>query len=91
MRTEFIKTAIQLSETGSYARAGQALGLPASNLYHHIQNIENELGFMLFELPPGRKNYVATGQGAKWLAFARRAMEMLDQGTVEMKVKKGCR
>lgn len=88
MRTDFIMTAIKVSETGTFGKAARELYMAEANVHHQIHRLERELGFPLFVKDPLARGYVATEQGAKWLVFARRAMELLDAGAVGVRASK---
>jgi DNA-binding transcriptional LysR family regulator len=87
LRTDYIKTALKVAETGHFNTASKELFMAEMTAFMRIRILEQELGFKLFDRPKYHLNpVVPTLQGAKWLTLARRALELLDQGTVEMKV-----
>jgi LysR family cyn operon transcriptional activator len=89
MRTDYIKTALKVAEIGHFSLAADALFMSHPAALYQIRTLEKELGFPLFDGPSNKKRLLTpTMQGAKWLVLARKAMELLDQGTVEMKVTK---
>lgn len=86
MRTEFIRTALKVAQTGSMAKAADAMFMSQTTVRWEMMTLEKDLGFALFERTRNKTNPITlTDQGAKWLAFARKAMELLDQGAVEIK------
>jgi hypothetical protein len=87
LRTDYIKTALKVAETGHFNTASKELFMAEMTAFMRIRALEQELGFKLFDRPKYHLNpVVPTLQGAKWLTLARRALELLDQGTVEMAV-----
>jgi DNA-binding transcriptional LysR family regulator len=87
LRTDFIKTALKVAETGHFSTASKELFMTDMTALMRIRTLEQELGFKLFDRPKYHLNpVVPTLQGAKWLTLARRAMELLDQGTVELTI-----
>lgn len=86
METTYIKTVLKVAETGNMAKAADELFVEQAAVSQHVIKIEKQLGFQLFERTGNRiKPLIVTDQGAKWLAFARKALMLLEMGTVEIK------
>ena len=71
MNTQYLETFIQAAAGSSFTRAARDLNYSQSTVTMHIQRLEEELGFALFE-KIGRKNYL-TSAGE---AFLPTAMEI---------------
>lgn len=64
----YIKTFLQVIESGSVAKAAEVLQYAQSTVSTQIQALETELGFSLFERV-GRKNYLSN-EGMEFLQYA---------------------
>lgn len=85
MRTDFIRTILKVAELGNVTKAAEQLFMVGPTVSGQLKIIEEELGFKIFERTGDKtKPILVTDQGAKWLAFARKAVELLDQGAVEI-------
>jgi DNA-binding transcriptional LysR family regulator len=90
MRTDFIRTALKEAELGQLEQAAKEMFVTLHVARYRVQILEIELGFALFAVPNDYRHggVVPTERGAKWLAFARKALEMLDAGAVPVDIKR---
>jgi DNA-binding transcriptional LysR family regulator len=89
MRTEYIRTALKIAQTGNMEKAARELFMAQPSVSNEMRVLEKELGFQLFLRTRSKTNpMVLTEQGAKWLVHARRALELLDQGAVPVEIRR---
>lgn len=68
MKLEQITYALEIAQCGSMSKASKNLFLTQPNLSSSIKNLEDELGFKIFERLP--RGVVVTSQGAEFLKYA---------------------
>ena len=79
MDLKTLTTFIRVAELGSFTKAGQALGCSQSTISFQIRQLEDELGFPLFERI--NRTVVLTDKGREVLAYAHQIGKM----TAELK------
>ena len=79
MDLKTLTTFIRVAELGSFTKAGQALGCSQSTISFQIRQLEEELGFPLFERI--NRTVVLTDKGREVLAYAHQIGKM----TAELK------
>ena len=90
MKTESIRAALKVAKHESLSGAACELRTDYQTVMAKLNVLERELGFKLFERRRGSyHNMLPTEQGRRWLIYARRALELLEQGKVVAKVRKG--
>jgi DNA-binding transcriptional LysR family regulator len=78
MRIKALKTFIYLAETGCNFDGHKALGIPRSNMWNHINEIENEIGLKLIERHRGKS--FLTKQGVAFSPIARMMYTTYEEG-----------
>lgn len=68
MKLEQIIYALEIAQCGSMSKASKNLFLTQPNLSASIKNLEDELGFKIFERLP--RGVIVTSQGAEFLKYA---------------------
>lgn len=79
MDLKYLTTFVHVAELGSFTKAGQALGCSQSTISFQIRQLEEELGFPLFERI--NRTVVLTDKGREVLAYAQQISKM----TAELK------
>jgi DNA-binding transcriptional LysR family regulator len=74
---------LHLAETASFTRAAQQLGLTASALSKAIDRLEKRLGCRLFSR--STRSVVATAEGERFIAHARRIVDDLAAAEAELR------
>ncbi|NLM42986.1 MAG: LysR family transcriptional regulator [Clostridiales bacterium] len=77
MNTIHFEYAIEVEKAGSITQAAENLFMAQPNLSKAIKELEDNLGFDIFERTP--KGVVPTKKGAKFLVYARKILEQLDK------------
>ena len=72
-----LTTFIHVAELGSFTKAGVALGCSQSTISFQIRQLEEELGFPLFERI--NRTVVLTDKGREVLAYAHQIRQMTDE------------
>ena len=86
METSFIRTALKVAETCNMSKAALDMFVEPFTVSQQVNRVERELGFLLFDRTGNRMNpLILTDQGVKWVAFARKAIDLLEAGAVEVK------
>ncbi|MBX9804440.1 MAG: LysR family transcriptional regulator [Alphaproteobacteria bacterium] len=78
MRIKALKTFIYLAETGCDFDGHKALGIPRSNMWNHINEIESETGLKLIQRQRG--NSFLTKEGAAFAPIARKMYNTYEEG-----------
>jgi DNA-binding transcriptional LysR family regulator len=78
MRIKALKTFIYLAETGCNFDGHKALGIPRSNMWNHINEIENETGLKLIERQKGKS--FLTKEGVAFAPIAREMYSTYEEG-----------
>lgn len=78
MRIKALKTFVYLAETGCDFDGHKALGIPRSNMWNHINEIEHETGLKLIERQKGRS--FLTKEGAAFAPIARKMYTTYEEG-----------
>ena len=78
MNLQYLRYFQVLSKWEHFTKAAEELGIAQSSLSHAVHSLENELGVYLFE-KQGR-NVVLTPEGKCFSEYAKRALELLDEG-----------
>lgn len=78
MRIKALKTFIYLAETGCDFDGHKALGIPRSNMWNHINEIESETGLKLVERQRGKS--FLTKEGAAFAPIARKMYTTYEDG-----------
>ena len=79
MDLKYLTTFVHVAELGSFTKAGQALGCSQSTISFQIRQLEEELGFPLFERI--NRTVVLTDKGREVLTYAQQISKM----TAELK------
>jgi len=82
MNTEQLRAFLQVAREGRLTVAAKQLGVSQPGLSRQLQALEAELGVRLLVRTPG--GAVLTDAGERFLPHARRALEALAAGTVEL-------
>lgn len=77
MNTLYFKYALEVEHAGSITRAAQNLYMAQPNLSKAIKDLEEELGYAIFNRTPGGMK--VTEKGDEFLYHARKMMEQLDE------------
>lgn len=89
MQTSYIRTVLKVAQAGSMAKAAPELYLLHPTVANQVNHLEKELGFKIFDRTRSKtRPLIITERGAKWLAHARKALELLDAGAVPMEIKR---
>ena len=83
MELRHLRYFIALAESLNFTRAAERVHVTQSTLSHQIRQLEEELGKDLFERQTRR--VVQTEAGESFLAYATRALAVIDQGLSELK------
>lgn len=78
MRIKSLRTFIYLAETGCDFDGHKALGIPRSNMWNHINEIESETGLKLIERQRGKS--FLTKEGAAFTPIARKMCITYEEG-----------
>jgi LysR family transcriptional regulator for bpeEF and oprC len=78
MRIKSLKTFIYLAETGCNFDGHKALGIPRSNMWNHINEIESETGLKLIERQRGKS--FLTKEGVAFTPIARKMYMTYEEG-----------
>lgn len=78
MRIKALKTFIYLADTGCDFDGHKALGIPRSNMWNHINEIENETGLKLIERQRGKS--FLTKEGEAFSPVARKMYATYEDG-----------
>lgn len=76
MNTLFFKYAVEVERTRSISRAAKNLMMAQPNLSKSIKELEENLGFAIFERTP--KGVIPTGKGNIFLDYARNILSQLE-------------
>ena len=76
MNTLYFKYAVEVERTRSISRAAKNLNMAQPNLSKAIKEMEESLGFPIFERTP--KGVVPTGKGNLFLDYARNILSQMD-------------
>jgi molybdate transport repressor ModE-like protein len=74
---EIVRTVVVVSETGSFSKAGEKLGLSQPAISAQVKRLHNLVGGPVFEKVPGGVGF--TARGTVVLAHARKLIEANDQ------------
>ncbi|SHI84748.1 LysR family transcriptional regulator [Lutispora thermophila] len=77
MNTQYLEYAIEVEKAGSITQAADNLFMAQPNLSKAIKELEDHLGFMIFERTS--KGVVPTQKGAEFLVYARNILEQIDK------------
>jgi DNA-binding transcriptional LysR family regulator len=77
MNTQFFKYAIEIERTQSITKAAENLYMAQPNLSKAIKELEESFGFSIFER--NSKGVVPTPKGLRFLDYARKILEELEQ------------
>lgn len=83
MELRHLRYFIAVASSLNFTRAAERVHVTQSTLSHQIRQLEEEIGQALFERK-GRR-VVLTDAGESFLAYATRAMTVIDQGLSELK------
>lgn len=78
MKLKQLKQFKVLAEIEHYARASESLGISQSYLSTSIKDLEDEIGFTLFDR--NNRNVSLTRKGAIFLEYVTKSMDLLDEG-----------
>ncbi len=71
-----LQTFQMVASTGSFTRAGVALGYSQSNVTHQIKTLETRLGLELFARERFSRGAVLTEAGCRVLEYAERILDL---------------
>ena len=77
MNTLYLKYVLEVEQCGSISRAAQNLFMAQPNLSKAIKDLEEELGFVIFNRTTG--GVTVTEKGAEFLYHSRKVMEQMDE------------
>lgn len=83
MRIKSLKTFIYLAETGCDFDGHKALGIPRSNMWNHINEIESETGLKLIERQRGKS--FLTKEGVAFTPIARKMYLTYEEGLKDIR------
>lgn len=83
MRIKSLKTFIYLAETGCDFDGHKALGIPRSNMWNHINEIESETGLKLIERQRGKS--FLTKEGVAFTPIARKMYMTYEEGLKDIR------
>ncbi|WP_373000556.1 LysR family transcriptional regulator, partial [Lutispora sp.] len=75
MNTLYLEYAVEVEKAGSITQAADNLYMAQPNLSKAIKELEDSLGFMIFERTP--KGVVPTRKGSQFLIYAKNILEQL--------------
>jgi len=71
-----LQTFQMVAITGSFTRAGAALGYSQTNVTYQIKTLENRLGIALFQRERFSRGAVLTEAGRRVLEYSRRILDL---------------
>lgn len=77
MNTQYFNYAIEVERTGSITKAAQNLYMAQPNLSKAMKELEEQLGYSIFERTPG--GMIPTEKGCNFLVHAKNIMEQLEE------------